>query len=253
MKRIIITDSGIEPGQTLDLIGEKYHYLSRVLRCRKGEKIMVGNGRGSFYFGELSYMDRDKVQVSVLEPVKIVWEDRVPTFLIQSMPKGNKIERIIRGATELGVSEVHPVISKRTLTRFDGNKIQDKNQRFKRIAQEAARQCGRPTLPVVGDILDFPEVVEQFAEKQDVLKIIFWEAEEKLGIHEALRESSSISSVVLAIGPEGGWAEDEVMLAKNAGFHSIKFGHGILRVETAAISFLSMIKFYLNMTEQTFS
>lgn len=251
MKRIIITDTSFDPGMMLDLTGEKYHYLARVLRCRKGERIMVGDGKGNFLFGELIYMDRDKIQVNLLEPVRIVWEDRIETILIQSLPKGNKIERIIRGATELGVGSVLPVNSMRTLTRYDGGKVQDKNQRFKRIAQEAARQCGRPSLPAVGDIRDFSEVMEEFKPRNDCLKLIFWEAEERFGINQALKESQAdISSVVLAIGPEGGWADDEVQEARRAGFHPVKFGHGILRVETAAIGFLSMVKFYFNMTEQ---
>jgi 16S rRNA (uracil1498-N3)-methyltransferase len=251
MKRIIITDTSFDPGMTIDLVGEKYHYLARVLRCRKGERIMVGDGRGNFLFGELVYMDRDKIQVNLLEPVRIVWEDRIGTILIQSLPKGNKIERIIRGATELGVSSVLPVNSRRTLTRYDGGKVQDKNQRFKRIAQEAARQCGRPSLPVIGDILDFNEAIEEYRTRDDCLKLIFWEAEERFGIYQALKESrADIANVVLAIGPEGGWADEEVAAAKKAGFHSVKFGHGILRVETAAIGFLSMIKFYFNMTEK---
>ena len=252
MKRIIISDAPIEPGHKLDLIGEKYHYLARVLRCRKGERIMVGDGKGNFFFGELTDMDRDKIQVDLLEPVRIVWEDRVTTTLVQSLPKGNKIERIIRGATELGVTSVLPVNSRRTLTRYDGEKTADKNMRFKRIAQEAARQCGRPTLPQVGDIREFPELLEEYRTREDSLKLIFWEAEEKFGIYQALKESRpDVKNVVLAIGPEGGWADEEVQAALRAGFHSIKFGHGILRVETAAIGFLSMIKFYFNMTEQS--
>lgn len=253
MKRIIITESSFKPGQDIDLTGEKYHYLARVLRCRKGEKIMVGDGKGNFFFGELSFMDKDKIQINLMEPVKIVWEDRISTTLIQSLPKGNKIERIIRGATELGINSVQPVVSQRTLTRYDGGKVQEKNQRFKRIAQEAARQCGRPSLPFICDIKDYVDALEGFKDKENTLKIIFWEAEETFGIYQALKENGpGIDNVVLAVGPEGGWGDDEVHAAKKAGFLSIKFGHGILRVETAAISFLSMIKFYFNMTEQSF-
>jgi 16S rRNA (uracil1498-N3)-methyltransferase len=253
MKRIIVTDSTFDSGQELGLTGEKYHYLARVLRCRKGERIMVGDGKGNFFFGELMDMDRDKIQIRLLEPVRIVWEDRIATVLIQSMPKGNKIERIIRGATELGVNAVHPCLSKRTLTRYDGEKLADKTTRFRRISQEAARQCGRPSLPTVGDVKEYYDLVEEFADTPSALKLIFWEAEEKFGIYQALKESSpEITSVVLAIGPEGGWADEEVQMARKAGFHPIKFGHGILRVETASISFLSMIKFYFNMTERAF-
>jgi len=252
MKRLIITDHDFEAGSELTLDGEKYHYLIRVLRCRKGERIMVGDGKGNFYFGDVDDIEKEIARVKIQEPVSIVWEDRVATVLIQSIPKGNKIERIIRGATELGVSTICPCISRRTMTRYDGEKISDKYQRFKRIAQEAARQCGRPSLPNINEIEDFHELIEKFGMAQGALKLLFWEAEKKFGIYQALKESGKdVNQVVLAVGPEGGWTDDEVSLARKAGFHTIKFGHGILRVETAAISFLSIIKFYFNMTEQS--
>ncbi len=251
MKRVIVADRLVKTGASIDLTDEKAHYLAKVLRCRAGELIMVGDGQGEFYKGEILESGSALVRVHVGEPIKIVWEENVELHLVQALPKGNKLERIVRAATELGVTSIHPVISKRSIPRLDPRKRQDKVERLRRIAEQAARQCGRPNLPVLKEISELTEALDFFREGDDVLRLQFWEAEPRRSLFMALNSiGKPITRAVLCIGPEGGWAADEVDHARDCGFDPIFFGHGILRVETAAVGFLSIIKFYLNMTGQ---
>lgn len=251
MKRVIVADKVVKIGVTLELTDEKAHYLAKVLRCRPGEIIMVGDGQGEFFKGEILESGSALVRVHVGDPIKIVWEESVELHLIQALPKGNKLERIVRASTELGVTGIHPVISKRSIPRLDARKRQDKVERLRRIAEQAARQSGRPNLPRLHEIGPLDEALEQFREGDDVLRLQFWEAEPRRSLFMALNSiDRPIKKAVLCIGPEGGWAADEIDFARECGFDPIYFGHGILRVETAAVGFLSIIKFYLNMTGQ---
>ncbi len=248
MKRVIVADQVVRPGVSLDLTDEKSHYLAKVLRCKAGELIMVGDGQGSFYKGEVLESGAALVRVHVGEQIKIIWEEDVEIHLIQSLPKGNKLERIVRASTELGVTAIHPVVTRRSIPRLDARKRQDKVGRLRRIAEQAARQCGRPNLPVLHEIGEFEDALGNFNNGQDTLRLMFWEAEPKRSLFAALNSiEAPIKKAVLCVGPEGGWATDEIELAREHGFDSIFFGHGILRVETAAVGFLSIIKFYLNM------
>lgn len=248
MKRVIVADKVVKPGTTLELTDEKSHYLARVLRCKAGELIMVGDGLGSFYKGEVLEAGSALVRVHVGESIKIVWEEDVELHLIQSLPKGNKLERIVRASTELGVTAIHPVVTRRSIPRLDARKRQDKVERLRRIAEQAARQCGRPNLPSLHEIGEFGDALEHFKNGNETLRIQFWEAEPKRSLFMALNSiGTPIKKAVLCVGPEGGWATDEIEIAREHGFDSIFFGHGILRVETAAVGFLSIIKFYLNM------
>jgi 16S rRNA (uracil1498-N3)-methyltransferase len=252
MKRVIVADKLVRPGASLDLTDEKSHYLAKVLRCKPGELIMVGDGQGSFYKGEVLESGSALVRVHVGEQIKIVWEEDVELHLIQSLPKGNKLERIVRAATELGVTAIYPVVTRRSIPRLDVRKRHEKVERLRRIAEQAARQCGRPNLPVLHEITEYAEVVEHFAGGGEMLKLQFWEAEPRRSLFMALNSiRDPVKKAVLCVGPEGGWATDEIELARECGFESIYFGHGILRVETAAVGFLSIIKFYLNMREHS--
>jgi 16S rRNA (uracil1498-N3)-methyltransferase len=100
----------------------------------------------------------------------------------------------------------------------------------------------------VHEIGEFEEALDSFNGGQDTLRLQFWEAEPRRSLFAALNSiEEPIKKAVLCVGPEGGWATDEIELARERSFDSIFFGHGILRVETAAVGFLSIIKFYLNM------
>lgn len=248
MKRVIIADRVVKPDVVLELTDEKSHYLAKVLRCKPGELIMVGDGQGGFFKGEVLEAGSALVRVHVGEQIKIVWEEDVELHLVQSLPKGNKLERIVRASTELGVTAIYPVVTRRSIPRLDSRKRRDKVERLRRIAEQAARQCGRPNLPDVHEIGEYDDVLESFRAGNDMLRLHFWEAEPRRSLFMALSSiDHPVEKAVLCVGPEGGWTTDEIELARECGFDSIFFGHGILRVETAAVGFLSIIKFYLNM------
>ncbi len=248
MKRVVVADQVVRTGISIDIQDEKAHYLAKVLRCRPGEIIMIGDGQGCFFKGEILEAGSALVRLHVGDQIKVTWEESVELHLIQALPKGNKLERIVRAATELGITSIIPVMSKRSIPRLDPRKRHEKVDRLARIAEQAARQCGRPRLPQLTEVLDFEQAIAQFKDGDDVLRLLFWEAEPKRSLFAALNAiDRPVSKAVLCIGPEGGWATDELELARECRFDPIFFGHGILRVETAAVGFLSIIKFYLNM------
>jgi 16S rRNA (uracil1498-N3)-methyltransferase len=163
--------------------------------------------------------------------------------LCQAVPKAEKIDGIIRHATELGTGRIVPFLAARSIPRWPAAKSQLKRERWQKIALEAARQCGRVDIPEIAEIATFDEML-RLAQK-GALNLILWEEESDRGIRDLLRDPAygGTKNFLLVIGPEGGFGRDEIDRARAAGFWSVSLGKRVLRVETAALTALALLQY----------
>jgi len=163
--------------------------------------------------------------------------------LMQSLPKANKMDFIVQKATELGADRIVPFLSSRSIPRLSTEKTRLKIARWQHIAVEAVRQCGRVDIPVIDEILSFEEALLQPEHK--TLNIIFWEEETGKGVREVLcdKRYDGLKAISVIVGPEGGFTKEEVSRAVEKGFVSVSLGRQVLKVETAALTILSIIQY----------
>lgn len=213
------------------LLGQNAHHLSRVLRAKAGQEFDIVCG-DAVRVGRIATIDDDRVVFDLGESVPQK-ESRAIT-LVLAIFKFDRMEWAIEKAVELGVSSIQPVIARRTdahLATAAGKRA----ERWRRIAHEAAQQSRRVSIPMIADPAKLRDVLEQ----PRAAAIILAETEEELSLTQALANAKD-SPLALAVGPEGGWTDEELEQFRAAGWISASLGHTVLRAETAAIAALAI-------------
>lgn len=225
----------------VSLAAEEAHHLLHVLRARDGETVTMFDGHGREATARLAVGTRDSACLHVLEelvcpppPVRIV--------LIQSIPKGPKMDLIIEKATELGASAILPAITDRTIVRLNAEQRVERVERWKRIALSAVKQCGTPHIPEIAPVRDLPEILKAPG-KQDLFLVATLEVKTMpMAAAIARVGNQNIREAAVLIGPEGDLTPEEVALAESAGAIPVSLGRTVLRSETAAIYALSVLR-----------
>ncbi len=227
---------------SVKITGEKAHYLATVLRCKAGDDIVIFDGKGASYRALIKSITRKEVFATIDVALKEDTESPLHIILVQGLLKGEKMDLVIQKTTELGVKEILPVITARSQVRAT-----KKTTRWRKIAEDAARQCGRSVIPAVHEPLE----LDGFLTGTGTIEgLIFWE-EKGLPLKDACRKLSSAdrpiidSHLYLLIGPEGGFTKEEVQAAESKGLLVASLGTRILRTETAAIAAASIVQFLL--------
>lgn len=231
-------------GNSIYIEGADVNHMKNVLRMKPGEDVRVNDGRGKTYLCCVNAYEEDRAVLDILKVLDSDTELPSRITLFQGLPKGDKMEWIVQKAVELGAYSVVPFAAKRSVVKLDEKKAAKKQARWQAIAKGAAEQSGRSIIPEVETVLTFAEALEA-ARALDVL-LIPYELEE--GMKETVRVIESIlpgESVGIFIGPEGGFEEAEVELAKAAGAHPVSLGKRILRTETAGLMALSVLMYRL--------
>ena len=227
------------------LRGEDYNHIRNVLRMKRGEVISVSDGiTAKEYRCHIEDYTNDTVHCRLDFIKDADTELPVRVFLFQSLPKSDKMEFIIQKAVELGVSDIIPVASERCVVKLDERKAAAKTERWNMIAKAAAKQSARRIIPVVHDVQSFGEALKNAGEC-DVRLIPYELAEDFSKTREIIGSQKPEGSVAIFIGPEGGYAEEEIEKAKEAGIVPITLGRRILRTETAALVVLSWLIYRL--------
>jgi len=222
------------------LKGEEHHHLSRVARIKPGEKVTLFDRQGSDYLARVEEVRKNSTRLFILEKRKIK-NKRIHITLAQALIKAKNLELVLQKATELGMSDFIPIITSRSIIKI-GDKAEKKMQRWRRIVLESAKQCGRSVVPKIHIPLDLNIFFEQRAED----KKIFFCGRGGNYLRNILVNLKPPTSVVLLIGPEGGWTESEEQDIVGHGFEAISLGPLILRSETAAIASLAMVSHFWN-------
>ena len=226
--------------ETVTITGELLDHLRASLRVRTGERIWTGDERRRRYLIEVTHVDRRALQGHVVEQ-RTGPAPATPRLLLgQALLKGERMDWTIQKATELGVAAIIPLVSSHTVVRPKHARADSQQERWQRIAIEAAQQSERWDVPAVGS----PCGVSEFFAKPDpaVLKLILSERGSGLSLRSVSLPSAPAHTIALAIGPEGGWRDEELDQAGVNGFLAVTLGARILRAETAALAALSILQ-----------
>ncbi len=224
--------------------GSDVNHIRNVLRMKPGEDVRVNDGRGKTYLCCISSYEEQTAVLDILKELDSDTELPSRIILFQGLPKGDKMEWIVQKAVELGAYSIVPFAAKRSVVKLDEKKAAKKRARWQLIAKGAAEQSGRGIIPEVSTVRTFAEALGMAGDLDVVL--IPYELEE--GMKETARMLENIEcgqSVGIFIGPEGGFEEEEVERAKEAGAYAITLGKRILRTETAGLTTLSVLMYHL--------
>lgn len=229
---------------SIDIIGEDVTHISKVLRLRIGEHIILCDGQGMDYYVSIEDMDKHSVKTRILNKEPSMTEPNINVVLYQGIPKSTKMDVIIQKCTELGVSTIVPVINARSVVKLSDEKDEKKKvERWQRIALEAAKQSHRGKIPKVEMPLVYEEALRKAAEMD--LSLIPYELEKNNKLKDMIR-GKIIHDIGVFIGPEGGYEDAEIVAAIESGIVPVTLGPRILRTETAGSAVLSCIMYELD-------
>ena len=245
MNRFFVDIDGRDVGTDINITGGDVNHIKNVLRLRIGEHVVVSDGRGRDYTCRIAQIGTDVVICNIEDINDNFAELSVEVTLFQGYPKSDKMDLIVQKMVELGVHRIVPVFTARTIVKLDQKKATKKTDRYRTIAESAAKQSGRGIIPEVAEPVSFAKALE-LAKELDMNIIPYEEAE---GMEQARKIISGIRghrSLGVFIGPEGGFAREEVEQAQAIGAECITLGHRILRTETAGLAVMSIIMFQLD-------
>ncbi len=212
-----------------------------MLRLKERDSITLFDDNGTIYNGTIISKDHKQVQVRIERESRDHDQQEANIVLGQALTKGSKMDLIVQKSTELGVSRIIPFSSARTIMRYDEKQSVARVSHWQRIALASAKQSGRRRVPAVANITDFDSLVA--SDLPGYLKIILWEEENAVRLRQVLKQSPSLNPLIFLVGPEGGFAQDEVVRAREQGFITASLGDTVLRTETVSSAVLSVIRY----------
>ena len=227
--RFFVEDGIPGPGP-LRLKGEAAGHMGRVLRARAGQEVVLFDGRGGEYPAVITAVTRRGVELDVAPRADAERESPVAITLLQGLCRGERMDLVVRKATELGVARIRPVLAGRSVVRLDGRRTDSRLAHWRAIVVSACEQCGRNRLP---ELLPPLPLDDALAARDEDLGVLL-DPTAPCG-PEGLPAPGPRGRALL-VGPEGGLAEDERARATDAGFRGIRLGPRVLRTETAAIA-----------------
>jgi 16S rRNA (uracil1498-N3)-methyltransferase len=224
-------------GNQVKLGAEEARHIIRVLRHKVGDRIQVVDGEGNEYRCVITKIGRGELRAEVMSQTRRARETVAEVTLAASITKGTKMDAVVEMATELGVSQIVPLVTMRTVARLTPARV----QRFRHLAVAALKSSTRTMLPRIKP----PQEFEQFLKDSGYfdLKLLAYEEEKQVRLHEVMTPSPR--RVALVIGPEGGFSETEVAIAQARGFRTFSLGPRRLRAETACITGLALLLYEL--------
>jgi len=230
--------AALMPGSVVDLPRDTASHLAKVLRARDGDELILFNGDGGEFLGTIEAVRGSRVSASVGESRAVDRESPLRITLLQCVPRGDRMDLIVQKATELGVARIVPALSQRSVVRLDRAQAESKLVHWRAVAVSACEQCGRNRLPIIEAAQPLLHYLGEPA-TATALRLVFEPESAPQAFGSALESGgAALGAVEIAIGPEGGFASDELEAFRVAGFSQVGLGPRILRTETAAIAAL---------------
>ena len=240
MARFFVGKEGFSENR-ITIGGADAHHIARSLRMAEGDEAVVCDGEGGEYRCTLTRIRDDECICEIIEKIDTATEPAVEITLCMAYPKGDKLEVVIQKAVELGASRIIPFESSRCIKRPKAEKAEKQTARLYRIAEEAAKQCGRARIPAVAQPMSFAQMLKE-ATASD-MALFCYENEEGLSIKDLICGKERPKSVAVIVGSEGGFSVEEATMAMEAGCKSVSLGNRILRCETAPAFVLSALSY----------
>ena len=240
MARFFLPRNKMQEGRGI-IDGQELEHLRKSLRLVPGDHITVFDDIGWEHEAIIRAFGLEQGEVELLRSYQAERESPLEITLALGFTKGEKMDFVVEKATELGVQTIIPFISAYTVPKLDQKKIEKRADRWQKIALSAAKQSGRTRIPEVLAVCDLKELVKQSFPNS--VKLLFWEKEAKRTLNDVRKGEATMGSVVITIGPEGGFSEEEANMARSHGFHLVGLGRRILRAETAAVTAMSLVQF----------
>lgn len=218
--------SPIQDATQVTLVDAEAHHLLHVLRAQVGDQVVVFDGMGCEFAARVAQLSRRQVELEILSREEVSRELGLTLVVAVPLPKGDRQRWLVEKLTELGVARLVPLVTEHSIARPEAAAL----DRLRRAVIEASKQCGRNRLLEIADAQTATQLFAQPASAE--LRIIAHPAESS-GI-ELPRASSA--TIELAVGPEGGWTDEEVATARRGGWQPVGLGPAILRSETAAMA-----------------
>jgi 16S rRNA (uracil1498-N3)-methyltransferase len=241
MSRLFVDASRLAD-EIVVVAGEDHRYLTRVLRLVIGDAVTLFDGIGVEAEARIIRIGPRALELKVEERRPAATANRPDVTLIQSLTKGDKLDMVVQKATELGVARIIPATSARSVPRLEAMRALGRRARWQKIAREAARQSGRADVPEIEPVTALGTAL--VSASKEALKVMLWEGARQHGLKSAM-PADRPPCVVIAVGPEGGFSDEEVQAAREAGFAPVGLGPRILRTETAALVTLSILGYVL--------
>lgn len=237
MRKIrIYTPQSIPTNQICKLEKNASHHLLNVLRLESGVSVTLFNGDGSDYHGKL--IDTNKPHCQIMIDKKTINHCRSPATisLIQCIAKGDRMDQVVQKSTELGIDKLYPVYSRYCNVKLDHKRANRKLEHWKQISIHACEQCGRAVLPVIAALDSLEKTLTQL--DATAIKLIANPTASK----NISQLDTSTTEFIILVGPEGGFSQNELELARLSGFEDIGIGPRILRTETAPLAIISILQ-----------
>jgi len=247
MHRFFINEDYIE-NDVVEISGEDFNHISNSLRLQPGDEIIVSSGNGFDYRVELENFDEQTVIGRIIDKEVNQTEPKVNIDLGQAIPKNRNIELVIQKGTEIGVNQIIPLDTERTIVKLSSSKEKRRIKRWQKISKEAAKQSQRGQIPNIENVLDVNnrQMINNLFSSYDLILVLYAQ-DDSFSIKEALKtyKGNNVNKILVLIGPEGGFTPEEIStfneLGKEHKVATINLGKRILRTETAGLVALSNI------------
>lgn len=230
----IFTGQQLQANARIELESGPSQHISRALRMRAGDGLILFNGNGGAYPAEIAALDKKTVVVTTADIVEQELEAPLAIHLGIAISRGDRMDWVVQKATELGAYSLTPLFTERTEVKLAGERADKKIRHWQQVATSACEQCGRNRLPVINSLQPLHSW------------LMATEAERKFVLHHrsdtATTSSNKPTSVALLVGPEGGLSAEEINVAEQAGYQSLRLGPRVLRTETAPLAAIAILQ-----------
>lgn len=237
--RFFVANENIKD-QKVVITGQDAHHLINVLRKKVGDEIEILDSCANCFLAKIVALKNNSVTCELISKKSKKTELPLKVTLFQCLPKAKKMDYILEKCTELGVFQIVPVISERSVVKLDQAQAAKKVARWNEITRSAAEQAGRVILPKVQPVLKLEEALTT---QQHDLKLIPWETENQTSLKFLLRQQKNLQKLAIFIGPEGGFSQKEIKCAQENSVIPVTLGPRILRTETAGLFTLAAISY----------